>query len=137
MVSGGTSSNGNLSSVEAYDHIAEIWLYMPSMINEIYGHELVSVSNKLFALGRYFAYDIFEVYDSICKKFVVLKSHPTFFDRSHHTSVSVGRKIMVFEKYSTKVAVFDVDKNEWSEESFEVTTYISNFHCLKTPSFKF
>ena len=110
---------------------------MPSMINEIYGHELVSVSNKLFALGRYFAYDICEVYDSICKEFVVLKSQPTFFDRSHHTSVSVGRKIMVFKNYSTKVAIYDVDENEWSEKSFKVTKNIFDFHCVKIPSVKF
>ena len=137
VVSGGTNSNENLRSVEAYDHVADKWSYMPNMINEIYGHELVPVSNKLFALGRYFAYNICEVYDSICKEFVVIKSHPTFLDRSHHTSISVGRKILVFKNYSTKVAVFDVDKNEWSEESFEVTKCISNFHCLKIPSFKF
>ena len=44
---------------------------------------------------------------------------------------------MVFRNHSTKVAIYDVNKNEWSEESFEVTKNIAGFQSLKFPSLKF
>ena len=107
------------------------------MINGSLGHKLIAISNKLFAVCCGATYNVCEVYDSTCKKFVVFKSPLEFFDGSHQTSVSIGRRIMVFRAYSTKVATYDVDKNEWSEEPFENTENIRDFYCLKLPSLNF
>ena len=138
VVSGGYYiTNRRLSSVEAYDHVADEWSYMPSMINESCDHNMLAVSNKLFAIGCGEDYDICEVYDSISKKFVVLSSFLTFFSGFNDTSITIGRKIMVIRNHARKVAIYDVDKNEWSEESFEDTRYYRNFNCIKIPSLKY
>ena len=137
VVSGGSNDNGSLRTVEAYDHVADKWSYMPSMVNGSCGHNMIAISNKLFAIGCGRNLNICEVYDTICKNFVVLSSFPTFFGRFHRTSISFGRKIMVFNNYSSKVAIYDTDTNEWSKKSFKVTKKICNFHCLKFPSVKF
>ena len=136
VISGGYNDNGILRTVEAYDHVADEWSYMSSMINKSYQHDMLAISNKLFAIGCGEDYDICEVYDSICKKFVVLNCHPTFFDGFNDTTITIGRKIMVIRNPSRKVAIYDVDKNEWSEESFKDTKYYRNFNCLKIPSLK-
>ena len=96
---------------------------------------MIAVSNNLFAISR----NIYncEVYDSVCKKFVFLKCQPTILDRYNRQAVSVGRTIMIFKEFLKGVAIYDVDKNEWSEESIEVTKHNMVFHCLKLPGLKF
>ena len=141
VISGGYTDNEDyydvLRTVEAYDHVADKWSYMPSMVNESVEHDLIAISNKLFAIGCGQNHDICEVYDTFSKKFVVFKSHPTFFNGFYHKSITFGRRIIVFNIYSTKVAIYDVDKNEWSEESFEVKIFNRNSNYLKIPSLKF
>ena len=136
VVSGGCNANGLLRSVEAYDHVADKWSYMPSLIHGSCDHNMSAVSNKLYALGCGFNSDIIEVYDTFCKKFFVVSKLPKFIDCFYHTSITLGRKILVFRNEVTKVAIYDVDKNEWLEESFEVIKNISNFQCLKIPIVK-
>ena len=137
VFSGGYNDDGDLRTVEAYDHVADKWSYMPSMIHESYHHHMLAISNKLFALGCGEFSDICEVYDSICKKIVVIKSHPTFFDGYRDQVISIGRNILVFKSLSKKVAKYDHDKNEWSDESFDLTEDIIHFNCFKIPSLKF
>ena len=91
----------------------------------------------MLAIGCGENHDICEVYDSVCKKFVVFNSHPTFFDDSEDQAISIGRNILVFKRYSKKVAIYNVDHNEWSEKYFDFVDYGGDFHCLKIPSLKF
>ena len=133
VVSGGLYEYRYLHTVEAYDHVEGKWSYMPSMINESCGHDMLAISNKLFAIGCGENFDIYEVYDTISGKFVILNTFPKLFDG---TSISIGRKIMVFKINSSFVVIYDVDKNEWYGESFEVTKNTCDFHCLKIPSLK-
>ena len=79
VISGGINNIGLLRTVEAYDHVADKWSYMPSLIHESCDHNMSAVSNKLYALGCSFSPDIIEVYDTFCKKFVVVTKIPEFF----------------------------------------------------------
>ena len=99
-----------------------------------YKNNLIAISNKLFAISFLRMYYC-EVYDSVCKTFVALKSEFAFFNG--HQALSVGRTILIFKELSKGVSIYDVDKNEWSEESFKVTKNTWKFHCLKIPSLKF
>ena len=47
--------------------------------------------------------------------------------------MSIGDKILVFEENSSSVTCYDVYKNEWSEESCEVTEDLLDFSCTKLP----
>ena len=96
VVSGGYNNNESLRTVEAYDHVADKWVYMPNMVNESYDHDMIAISNKLFAIGCSENFNVCEVYDTICKKFVVLNMFPTFFGDTHRTSITFGRKIIIF-----------------------------------------
>ena len=51
VVSGGYN-NGFLSTVEAYDHIAEKWTNMLNIVEETYHHKSVAFKNKLFIVGE-------------------------------------------------------------------------------------
>ena len=137
VVSGGYNVNEELCTVEAYDHVADKWSYMPSMIHRSCHHNMLAISNKLFALGCGEFSVICEVYDSICKKFVVINSHLTFFDSMYYEAISIGRNILVFKSFSKKVAIYNIDKNEWSDELFYVAEDNILFYCLKMPSFNF
>ena len=44
-------------------------------------------------------------------------------------AVSFESKIIVFK--TSRSAVFDLDKNFWSEDSFEITEYTDWYHCIK------
>ena len=137
VVSGGENSHEYLRTVEAYDHVPDKWSYMPSMIHESCNHNMLAVSNKLFALGCGEFSDICEVYDSICKKFVVINSHLTFFDSIYYEAISIGRNILVFKNFSNKVAIYNIDKNEWSEIFLFVAEDNILYYCLKMPSLNF
>ena len=112
VISGKENNNGLSASVEAYDHVADEWSYRSSMIHESYFHNVLAVSKKLFAIGRDGTNGICEVYDSTCKKFVVMNSNSQFFDVVGDHTVSIGRNILVFKNFSKKLAIYNVDKNE-------------------------
>ena len=112
VISGGENDNGLSTSVEAYDHVADEWSYRSSMIHESYFHNVLAVSKKLFAIGRDGTNGICEVYDSTCKKFVVMNSNSQFFDVGGDHTISIGRNILVFKSFSKKLATYNVDKNE-------------------------
>ena len=137
VVSGGKNDNWLSRSVEAYDHVADKWSYMPNMIHRSCCHNMLAISNKLFALGCGGSFDICEVYDSFCKKFVVINSDLTFFEYFRKRAISTGRNILVFKNFSKKVAIYNVDKKEWSEKYFDVADDVECFHYLKIPSLNF
>ena len=123
------------NTVEVYDHVADAWSYMPNMIRSRMSHNLITVSDKLFAIGGYT--DTSEVYSSFSKKFIALKQQPSSlnFVLNGYEAVSVGRRIFLFGGNSTIVVTYDVDKKEWSEEFCEVTKSIKDYAINKIPQF--
>ena len=118
--------------MEAYDHVANTWTYMPNMIHGRNGHYTVSVRNKLYAFGGFT--DTFEVFDSFSKKFSLLKPSSSFLYMGSYNingAISLGSNILIFRDNSNKLIYFDFVKNEWKEESFEVTKNIKLYLCLK------
>ena len=132
IVSGGWGVNDELNTVECYDHIADEWSHMPSMITRTSDHSLIAIKNKLFAIGGY--HNIVEVYDSNSNKFVAVNSKHLF--GYHARSIPLGNKIVIFFMESTTAWCYDVDTDEWSKESFCGTTDDLN-HFTKFPKLDF
>ena len=137
VVSGGMGNAGNdLNTVEAYDHVADSWSYMPSMIETRSDHKSVAIRNKLFVIGEL---DMkCEVFDSTSKKFVYIKKlHPkSFLDDFENRPteiVSIGSQIVMFADLSRTILLYDVENNEWSIKSCEATKDIQEFSCSKVP----
>ena len=129
VISGGMENdNIVLNTVESYDVFGDKLTSMPSMIYSHKFHNLVVVKNKLFVISK--GIESCEVYDNACKKFVVLKHQPYIYCNK---SVSIGKKIMIFQEAMSTVICYDVDKDEWSEESCEVTKDLIDFSCTKLP----
>ena len=109
------------------------WSGMPSTVYRVSGHSLVAVKNKLFVIG-----DSFEVFDDICRKFVVMKKVPSslkflFEQKNFVGAVSLANKIFVFRKNKTEVFVYDVIKEEWTTEICEAAKSIKFGCCVKLP----
>ena len=139
VVSGGRNgdrTNPSFNTVEAYDVLPDRWSAMPSMVSGKSNHGLVVVKNKLFAIGA--RSETCEVYDDVCKKFVVFES-PGIKELSHQSyylkTVSVGSKIFAFQNNQPVTICYDVDKNKWSQEKCEVTNNLISFSCVKVPWF--
>ena len=130
VVAGGKDDHQNsLNSVESYDVAADEWSAMPSMIEGKIHHSLIVARSKLFAMARS-AYTC-EVFDGISKKFVALKKPQKF---NVMKGIAVGNKILFFSHLGhNNIVCYDVDKNEWSEESNEVAKDLEGFSCLKLP----
>ena len=133
VVSGGWGNDGDeLNTVEAYDVVADEWSSMPNMISGKYYHSLLAVRNKLFVIGR--SRDTCEVFDKKSKNFVALKSSSVE-DVYLNKAISVGSKILVFQDKSAIVLCYDVDEDDWSKESCEVTEHLRSFSCVKLPRY--
>ena len=102
---------------------------MPSMIEERDYHSLICVKSKLFAISGTLSNTNCEVYDKISYKFVALET-PTFSSCNVHT-VSIGSKMFVFQNNTKFVLCYDVDKNEWSQESCKATENICYYSTVK------
>ena len=135
VVSGGYGNNVFITNtVEAYDHVADEWTYMPNMIMGRESHGSVAMKNKLFVFG----FGSAEVYDSTCDKFVALKKKPSTFKFNktiYLQTFSIGSKFVTFGYNSSTALCYDVEKNEWSEEPFEATyDYdIGRYSCTLVP----
>ena len=130
IVSGGCSNNGDdLNSVESYDVLPDKWSTMPNMNSGKYNHSLVVFKNKLFVISK--REDGCEVFDNFCKKFITIKS-PEFYNSSKR-AFSIENKILALQDDSSKIISYDTDKNEWLEESCEVTKNIRWFSSVKVP----
>ena len=132
VVSGGIDVGDNLlKTVEAYDVGEDSWKYMASTKHVHFCHSLISVSNKMYVMGNAF----YEVYDKFSDKFVVLKS-PYDFIPEYSQAVLIGSKILIFpctHNECSFIAIYDVDKNKWSEKLIKTTKYLSYFCCVKLP----
>ena len=132
VVSGGFDDVNNvLNTVEVYDHVDNTWSYMSNMIYGRCLHSLVAVRNKLYVFGG--LTETSEVFDSYSNKFSLLKPLENMGNYNIEGAISIGCKILIFREKSTNVACYDLDKDDWSEETFEVTKNIVSFLCLKIP----
>ena len=134
VVAGGCDlSEGELKSVEKYDHVAGTWSTMPDMIRERASHSLVPVGSKLFVVGG--SFDSCEVFDSRTNKFVLMNSASELkfnFERAAG-AVSMGNKMVVFYSDLSLVGYYDVDKGQWSEVSHEGEKFGRLNGCSKMP----
>ena len=127
VVSGGIDNNYiDLKTVESYNVVADEWSSLPNMNDSVYCHSLVVVRNKLFSIRS--SSDSFEVFESVSKKFVSLKSTNDF---KLNEAISIGNKIVIFQNDSISIFCYDVDTNEWLEKSCEFTKRLDNFSCVK------
>ena len=135
VVSGGFN-NEKLNTVESYDHVAKSWTNMPNMVLGRDHHKSVAIKNKFYVCGG-FSTRTCEVYDSTCKKFVLLKSPNncllSYSVMFPDAAVSIGSKIYVFYGRNSTNLIYDTEKNTWSEEFCEVSRYLSDFNCVKVP----
>ena len=130
VVSGGRGNYGDkLNSVESYDAVAEKWSPMPSMINSNSSHKLVVAKNKLFVIGT--APGKCEVFDNICRKFIAFK-FPKVSDFCLGEAISIGSKIIVF-RYGEPNICYNIDKDEWTEDTYDITENLFFYCCLKIP----
>ena len=120
VVSGGNGRNHGAKNkkVEVYDHIANQWSRMPDMLVKRCEHSSLSIRNKIYMLDGSFKQS--EVFDSFSNKFSFIKSVASFHklvnrDTGNCNYVVIGNKIVLIDRYSFKTAVFDVEKEEWSE----------------------
>ena len=135
VVSGGYSYGRYLSVVEAYDQTSDKWVEMPSLIIPRSQHCQVSVRSKLFIIGSF--NESCEMLDSDNQRFVFIKK-PAKSQLSYSRSfeaVSIGNKIVAYDFHVQKYSSYDVEKNEWSEEDFELTKHLAGFACVKIPQF--
>ena len=130
VLGGENNSYNDLNTVESYDVFANRWSQMPNTINVYSHHNLVVVKDKLFVIG--YARQSYEVFDNVCKKFIALKHRPRL---SFNKCVPIGNKILIFHEMNSLVVCYDVDKNEWSEESCEVTKFLGDFSFVQIPSY--
>ena len=131
VVSGGYNF-GRLNTVEAFDHVANEWTRMPNMVEERQSHKSVAIKNKLYMFGGLI--NTCEVYDSTCEKFVLLKQPTNCFSRQLHVPnavISIGNKLIIFQKRNDISIIFDVENNTWSKEPCEFLENLSNFSCVK------
>ena len=134
VISGGWINSFYVTkSVESYDVLPNRLSIMPSMNNGKYDHSLVVVKNKLFVVSNRirFKHNL-EVFDNIYKKFITIKS-PELNWFSVIKAFSIKNKIFAFKDESSKIICYDTSKNEWSEESCEVTKNLRYFSSVKVP----
>ena len=134
VFSGGYNiNNGEINTVEAYDHIDDSWTNMPNMIAERCWHKSVAIKNKLFIVGNLSSHT-FEVFDSFSKKFASLQ-HPSINSRIYKIAdvTSIGNKVVIFNKGDGPVFLYDVENDAWSEKSCEATKHVEFFSCASIP----
>ena len=144
VVSGGDiRNNGNgTNSVVEYDHVADNWSYLTTMIERRFGHSSVAIKNKLFFIGSYNddGIETCEVFDSISRKCMLLKNKPissAFRLHDYTSSFSIGNKVIILGNCSSTALCYDVDKDEFYEEPFEVTKSRYAFSCTVLPQLEF
>ena len=145
IVSGGINNNlidSNVNTVETYDPFANTWSSMPNMIEGRSRHSSVALKNKLFVFGSYDGQgsNTCEVFDSSCKKFVMLKefSSTMLFDLSFVANTfSIGNTLFTIGYNSSLALYYDVERDEWSEEILNLTNFTTDFSCTLIPQTKF
>ena len=138
-VSGGRVRGGGsyveLNTCEVYDHVANEWSIMPSMVYPKSNHGMVAVRSRLFAISPH--YEFCEAFDTISNKFAVFKPPSSWLIESLHiAAASVGSKIVVFGRHSgfLKVAFYDVEGDEWGMVYWSKDYYPGQYcFCVKIP----
>ena len=112
------------------------------MIKKRYYHKSLAIKNKLFVICGV-STPTCEVFDSTCNKFVLLKPPPTEnwnYRRKITENLNCpagvilnGNKLAVFGDYSKSILFYDVENEEWSNESWELTKNLRGFCCAKIP----
>ena len=118
-------------TVEAYDHSADEWTRMPSMVKATYDHSMVAIRNNLYVIGLRC-----QMYNGFTNKFVVINGpprHSNMWIGTKARAVSISNKIYVFRERKSTVVCYDVIKDEWQEEKCEVNGYIKGGCCIKLP----
>ena len=123
VVSGGQDSTKySKNTVEVYDHINNRWCKMPEMLYWRHSHTSLTVGNKLFMLGG--GSLRCEMFDSLSNSFVYIQDVfplPKWNGMYRNHSVSVckfviwGSGIVVINNHTLDAAIYDVEKEEWSE----------------------
>ena len=72
-VTGGGGGGQNMSSVDCYDPDTNTWSQMANMNIGRYGHSLVSLHGRLYAIGGY-RVDSVEVFDPDCNTWTLLQN---------------------------------------------------------------
>ena len=113
------------NTVEIYDHVADLWSYMPNMVYYREDHSLIVIKSKMFVVGRRCVEC--EVFDKFTNKFVIIKSSPIFSDVTYRMeefeeyrvvrAISIGNEIAVLGRISSTTEIFDIETEEWHEES--------------------
>ena len=112
------------NTVEVYDHVANSWSYMPNMTERRKFHSLVARKNKLFVFGGLDT-NTFEVFDTFTERFVAVRFPEIFFEVFESpVAAAIGSKIFVFGAETSMVACYDVNENEWSENTCQLTKHI-------------
>ena len=138
VVSGGYNSvfGGSLDTVLAYDHIDDSWSNLPNMNLGKRAPKSVAINSKLFVIGGYPNRRLTcEVFDSICNKFVLLKSCPVSNVNSYYGPFgvfSIGNKLVIFVDEG-KILVCDTENFEWSKNSCEAMNGIWSYSCAVLP----
>ena len=137
VVSGGLSDIRNqyielTDTVEIYDHIANRWSNMPSMVKIRNNHSLVAIKSKLYVIGSNCR--TCEVFDKTTNKFTMFKAPPSLnYHFSKVGATSIGNKIVVFGKDDSKILLYDTDNDDWNEESCEQLKGHFYTSCIKMP----
>ena len=92
-----TGGNTVYREVEAYDHHENKWTLLGNTQNIRYSHSSVSMGNKLFVIGGpYYDFSL-EIFDSIDRKFTLIKCNANFptFNDYVQGACCIGSKILI------------------------------------------
>ena len=137
-MTGGFNDNAIFKSVEIYDYYENKWTYLPDMIEKRSCHAAVSIGNKMFVIGGYHT-STCEIFHSFSRKFTYIKSinyHSKY--ECPYEAVCIGHTIVVFymkllwhKATDTKIIIYDVKRNKWSEMECSVLENLSGVSCAK------
>ena len=137
VVSGGFADyQEGIKTVEAYDHVANTWTYMPDLVDGRYQHRSCAMKNKLYIISG--SAHSLEVYSSYCNKFELLKPPKNSLNcicGIADGAVLVGNKIVLLFGGSKRCLIYNVETADWSEESVQLLENIYYVSTVKLPQY--
>ena len=135
FVNGVLDDVDGIRTVEAYDHVANTWTYMPNLVEERNQHKSCAVKNKLFIIAG--SAWTCEVYSSHCNKFELLTC-PKLRSRDGYWyvygAIQLGRKLVLIFG-DGKCLIYDYETDVWSENSIPLLDNRFSFSCAKMPQY--
>ena len=125
-----------IKTVEAYDHVANAWTYMPDLVQGRYKHRSCAVKNKLYIISG--SAHSLEVYSSYCDKFELLKPPKNSLNcicGIADGAVLVGNRIVLLFGGSKKCLLYNVETANWSEEPVQLLENIYYVSTVKLPQY--